>query len=127
MNGGDGSHRKLLVNTAQNLVVQAVSIVLDGDGLVPLLNSHLIDVVLLDEIEEGTVSKHLGHLELVLVPGLREACFNVALGHVELLPVNPGTEVTNKDGEGHIEVGRLVLATLDAVGVESIFCEELFQ
>jgi len=79
-----------------------------------------LDLVLLEELKERLIAKHLGHFELMLVPVLRESSLNVALSHVEKLPVRPGTTLTDECSKGHIEMRTLLFAAVDAKSVEGI-------
>jgi len=63
----------------------------------------------------------------MFVPIFREARLDIALCHVEHCPVNLSAGLTNENAVSHIEVGRLVFATLNTEGVEGIFGEELFD
>ena len=86
-----------------------------------------MDIVLLDEVEEGLVSKQLRDFELVLVPALSEASLYIALAHVKGFPKGMGTVLADENSESHVEVGALVAAALDAVRVERIFQNELVK
>ena len=108
-------------------MVQTITVVLDRYCLVPLCHWHPLDIILLDEFKEGSVAKHLGDLKLVLVPTLRKARFHIALAHVKCLPVYLSAKLADEDTERDVKVGALVFATLDAVGVEVIFYEQLLE
>ena len=60
-------------------MVKPVPVVLESHCPVLLRNAQLLDFILLKVLEEGSISKHLGHLQLMLVPILCEARFHVAL------------------------------------------------
>lgn len=63
----------------------------------------------------------------MFVPVLGEARLGVALRHVENLPMDLGTVHADKDSIGDIEVGALVLAAFDAIGIVSIFSQQLLD
>ena len=63
----------------------------------------------------------------MFVPMFGGARLHVALCHVEHCPVNLSAGFTDENAVRHIEVSRLVFATLNTEGVEGIFGEELFD
>ena len=124
LNRGHRAPSKLRIGTTKYLKIEPVSIVLDSDGLVARRNAHLLDLILLDELEERLVAEHGGHFQLVFVPRLIEARLDVALVLVEVQPVDASARLTDKGAVCDAEVRALVLATVYAESVEVVLCQE---
>ena len=63
----------------------------------------------------------------MFVPVLCEAVFDVAFAHVKLRPVNDCTVFANEDTISYVEHCRGVLAAIDAVRVECISSDQVFD
>ena len=124
VNSWDGPSDKLSVEATCCLMVHTISIVLDGDGLVLLLDSHLLNAILFHEFKQRSISEHLGNFELMLIPVFQEAALHIARVHIKYLPVDLGACFTDKSAKGHIEMCGLRLSTVDAIGIKGILDEK---
>ena len=114
-----------MVETAKDFKVDPIPVVLDCNCFVAILDGHLVKSILLDELKEGLVAKHLSHLQLMLVPVLLEAFLYIAFGHVKGRPVDLGASMANEGAISHVEVCALILAALHAVGIKRILGKQI--
>ena len=105
------------IDTAKGLVIKLVSVILDSNGVVLQRDRHLIDTILSTELKVRLIAEHLCDLELVLIPVLSKDCLDIAFGHIKDRPVDLGAVLTDPDSKSHIEMGALILATFNTVGV----------
>ena len=92
---------------------------------ISLFYCRLLYAYLFEELIEVEVASKLRNLYLVRVPELCESRSNIVLVASKNSDMLLSTSLADESAKCYIEVGRLLLLAVDAVGIEIVFANQI--